>query len=341
MDNQRWPWQKEVLDTNFFVNEPVYTKAYLSTYSSEIDVSGYVEAYQTQDVKIRATGAVTGVFVKEGDRVTKGQLLATIDSTDQNYSVARLEQELEVKKISGTSSARDIELLEMQLESAIQKLENTKAYANFDGVVISVSIEEGDYFDAGQAVMTIIDDSKLKASVEIDEIDIQVVKVGDIATLSSDSAMGESFEGYVSYIPMIGRYSNQGIGVMDVELTIENAPSGLKPGFSFEGTIGAESEQSLLLVPQAAVTTSRGVSTVEKVMEDGSTQKTTVVVKYLGENVYQIVSGDVVEGDTLVYYKKSVAGSIGSVMTTMPSMDISIGGGSPMGGGQMGARPNF
>ena len=27
MDNQRWPWQKEVLDTNFFVNEPVYTKA--------------------------------------------------------------------------------------------------------------------------------------------------------------------------------------------------------------------------------------------------------------------------------------------------------------------------
>ena len=52
---------------------------------------------------------------------------------------------------------------------------------------------------------------------------------------------------------------------------------------------------------KAAVTTSRGVSTVNKLKADGTTEKVTVVVKYLGENLYQILSGYVKDGDVLVY----------------------------------------
>lgn len=296
MQNGRWPWDKEKVS---FVQE-TFTQAYESKYSTQIDVSGSVAAIDTQEVKIRATGAVTGVYVQEGDRVVKGQLLATVDDTDQQYTVANLEKQIEVAKVSGTTSRRDIELLEMQLESARKKVEYTKAYANFDGVVVSVSISEGDYFDAGSAVMTIIDDSKLKASVEIDEVDIQMVELGMKASLTSDAVPGESIEARVSYIPMIGRYSSQGIGVMDVEITIDDPPASLKPGFSFEGVISIEGEQVMLLVPQNAVTTSNGVSTVLRVNGDGTRETVTVQVKYLGENVYQVLSGDIKAGDTLV-----------------------------------------
>ena len=325
MQNGRWPWKKEAAPS---LVQELTTQAYESRYNTQIDISGSVQAIDTQEVKIRATGAVTGVYVEEGDRVVKGQLLATVDDTDQQYTVANLEKQIEVARVSGTTSQRDIELLEMQLDSAKKKLEYTKAYANFDGVVVSVSISEGDYFDAGSAVMTIIDDSKLKATVEIDEIDIQMVELGMSASLTSDAVPGQSIQARVSYIPMIGRYSSQGIGVMDVEIVIDDPPAALKPGFSFEGTIDIESEQVMLLVPQSAVTTSNGVSTVVRLNADGTRETVVLQVKYLGENVYQVLSGDIKAGDTLVYTPGSSSSFGFMSMMGGPSMDSSPRGGS-------------
>ena len=142
---------------------------------TSIDVSGSVEAFDTQKVQMRANGSVTEVYVKEGDRVKKGQLLATLDDSDEQYEVANIEKQLETAKLGGTTSARDIELMEMRLDSAKKRLENMKAYADFDGVVVKVDIRQDDYYKAGNAAITIIDDSKLKATVEVDEIDVQMI----------------------------------------------------------------------------------------------------------------------------------------------------------------------
>lgn len=310
LKNDRWPWKPDVSHSP--QDEMIQTKVYESVYTTEIDISGYVEAFDTQNVVLRASGAVTGVYAKEGDRVVKGQLLAEVDSTDQEYKVSNLEWELEKARINGNKSDRDIELMEMQLNTAIQQLENTKAYAKFDGVVVKSNLSEGDYSSAGSTIMTVIDDSKLKATVEVDEIDLLMLEKDMKATLTSDSAPGETFGAYVSYIPMIGRYSSQGIGVMDVEIVIDYPPKGLKPGFSFEGTINVESEQRMLLVSQSAVSTGKNGSTVTKLNSDGSTTKVDVIVKYLGENLYQIISGDVHDGDTVVY-SRSDTGIMGLV----------------------------
>jgi len=179
-------------------------------FSQTIDISGNVEAFQTQRVVFRSTGAVTGVFVKEGDRVTKGDLLATIDDTSQSYTLANIEAQIEEAKLQG--SVRQVELLERQHKMALNNLDYTKAYANFDGVVASVNVDVGDYFEAGTAAMVIIDRSKLKATVEIDEIDIKSVHTGMMAQLTFDSVPGETIEAVVDYIPMLGRTTNQGNG---------------------------------------------------------------------------------------------------------------------------------
>ena len=302
MDNGVFPWQQTEEAAAAAAKETVSTTTVRrESYHTSIDVSGSVVAFDTQKVQIRGTGAVTGVFVSEGDRVKKGQLLATVDDSDQQYELANLEKQIETARMSGTTSARDIELLEMRLDSARKKLDNMKAYADFDGVVVSVSIREGDYYTAGSAAITVIDDSKLKATVEVDEIDIQMVKVGTPVHITCDSCPGASIEGRVSYIPMIGRYTTQGIGVMDVEIVIDEPPAALKPGFSFGGSIEVDEEQAMLIVPQAAVSTSRGGSYVIKVLDDGTYEQVDVTVKYLGENLYQILDGDVKEGDVLVY----------------------------------------
>ncbi|MGN1163884.1 MAG: efflux RND transporter periplasmic adaptor subunit [Candidatus Ornithospirochaeta sp.] len=270
-----------------------------STYDREIDISGYVVPYDTLEAKFRSTGAVTGVFVKEGDYVTEGQILATIDDTQQRMNLQDIENQIAEAKISG--SARNLELLEMRKKNYENALDYTTLKANFDGVVSKVDVVVNDYFDAGSSAVTIIDRSRLKTTVEIDEIDMQYVTLGQKAILHFDSVPGVDVEAYVSYIPMTGRYTTQGIGVVDVELTIENPPENLISGFTFSGSLSFDGDVEMLLIPSSAVSTGRGGQTSVKVKnDDGTTSDRKVTVQYLGEGMSQVLSG-LKEGEVVVY----------------------------------------
>jgi multidrug efflux pump subunit AcrA (membrane-fusion protein) len=309
-------------------------------FSQVIDISGSVEAYQTQKVVFRSTGAVTGVFVKEGDRVVKGQLLATIDDTSQSYNLRNIESQIEQAKLEG--SVRQLELLEMQRTMSRNNLDYTKAYANFDGVVASVKASQGDYFSAGDVAMVVIDRSKLKATVEIDEIDIQNVHTGMKALLTFDSVEGKTVESSVTYIPMIGRTTNQGIGVLDVEITIGSPPAAVSPGFTFAGTITSEEPKTMLVVSTSAVTTARGVSTVRKKAADGNPVPVTVTTKYLGEGMSEILTGDIKAGDVLLVTGATSASIFGINIPGMTAVPSSIPAGVVPGSGagrQGGAAP--
>jgi multidrug efflux pump subunit AcrA (membrane-fusion protein) len=291
----------------------VEAQVYESTYRATIDLSGYVEPNQIQTVILRYTGTVTEVSVKEGDAVKQGDSLVAIDNTNAKYTVAKLESEIEQARLDGNQ--RDLELLELQLKSAMNNLDYTQAYASFDGVVADVDVSVGDYFEAGDTAMTVIDRSRLKATVEIDEIDMQYVTLGQKASLVFDALPGQVVEAVVTYIPMLGRYTSQGIGVMDVELTIDDPPEGIAPGYTFDGTMEADGEVKLTLLPQSAVITSRGASTVTKKLEDGTTEVVPVTVKYLGEGISQLLSGDLEAGDTVIIRKTDTSVSAFSTLT--------------------------
>ena len=270
-----------------------------NTYTQVIDISGYVEPYDSQTLRFRSTGAVTGVYVEEGDRVVKGQPLASIDNTQQLAALQEIRDQIEEAELSG--SERDLALLRLKETNAMNALEYTDIVAPFDGEVASLDVDEGDYFEGGDEVITVVDRSRLKAVVEVDEIDMQYVTEGQEAELVFESCPEETVHAYVSYIPMLGRYTDQGIGVVDVELLIEDPPKAIMPGFTFEGTMSAESEVSMLLIPQNAITRGRGGSeTVYVRRDDGSVETVSVRTSYLGEGLSELLSGDVHEGDVLV-----------------------------------------
>jgi len=309
---------------------PTEAKVYTSTYDVSIDIDGYLEAYNTQTVYVRTDGTVTGVYVKVGQQVKKGDLLFSVDDTTQQYSLASIQSDLDSAKLSGNK--RKLELLELQKTAAEKTLEYTKAYANFDGVVASVDIDKGDWFEAGTSVMTIIDRSKLKTTVEIDEIDMQYVKLGMKAQLTFDALTGKTITGYISYIPMVGTYTDEGIGVKKVELTIDDPPEQLSPGYTFDGTISVEGKVELVLIPQAAISSTRGVTTVRKKSSDGTISTVQVSVKYLGEGVSQLVSGELNVGDTVLLN----ASSSKTEKNNLLGMGVAPGGGGgapPSGGG--------
>ncbi len=321
--NGHFPWAEAKAPVSKIKETEV--KVYESSFTTTIDLSGFVEPYDIQNVILRSTGTVTDVFVTEGDSVKKGDALIAIDNTNQLYEVASIEAEIDKAKLSG--SLRELELLELRLKSASNKLDYTQAYANFDGVIASVKVSQGDYFDAGSSAMTLIDRSKLKATVEIDEIDMQHIRIGQTAELIFDSYPEKPLVGEVTYIPMLGKYTNQGIGVMEVEITIDDPPASIAPGYTFEGAIVSEGETVLTLLPQNALTVSRGgVTTVTKKLADGTTKSVVVTVKYLGEGISQLLSGDLKVGDTLIVRRTDTNVSAFAAMT---------GGSTPVPGSGM------
>lgn len=286
-----------------------------SEYSKTIDVSGYVEPYDRLDAKFRSTGAVTGVFVKEGDFVKEGEVLATIDNTSQRMNLQDIDNQIAEAEISG--SVKTLELLKMRRENYQNMLDYTTLTANFDGVVSKVDVAVNDYFEAGSSALTIIDISKLKTTVEIDEIDMQYIELGQKAELTFDALPGVVVDSYVSYIPMEGKYTQQGIGVVEVELTISNPPSGLRSGYTFSGNIELESDIEMLIIPSTAVSTERGgQSTVRVKDKEGNIETRKVTVQYLGEGYSQVLSG-LEEGETIIYESSS----------SSPLSSLLIGGG--------------
>ncbi len=295
---KRLPWQDESVNAPI---EQTYTDSLVKEEVTNpiVNISGSLSAYDIQDVVLRTNGAITYVNFDEGDIVKKGDIVATVDDTDQQYMIAKLKSDIESAKLTGNE--KTVELLELQLKNASNNLEYTKALANFDGVVAVQNWEAGDYNTVGTTGNMIIADlSKFKSTVEIDEMDINNIEVGQIAKLSFDSLPGIEAEAIVTKIPMLGRYNAQGFGVMDVEITINNPPKGLRTGFTFNGTIESETEIKRIIIDQATIKQSGNDTVVTKKMEDGSLKDVVVNIKYLGESKCQVLSGDIKAGDTLV-----------------------------------------
>lgn len=298
--NRRLPWTPE---SAIAKGVKTYTdiKVMEEESSPVVNINGVLEANDLQDVVLRSSGAIKTINVKEGDVVKKGDILVTVDDSSEQYNIANIESQIKNAKLNG--NLNDVKLLELQLENAKNSLEYTTAVANFDGVVAKQEWEVGDYNSLSTTnnnSMIIADLSKFKATVQIDELDIGYVKVGQKAELSFDSLPGVVIEAEVSSIPMLGRYSNQGFGVLDVEITIPNPPKKLKTGFTFSGKVLSDSKESIIVVNQAAVYPVGDKQYVKQRMSDDSFKEVAVTVRYLGENKVQILSGDINAGDTVV-----------------------------------------
>jgi multidrug efflux pump subunit AcrA (membrane-fusion protein) len=326
-----YPWQDADAIAAANVVAPEELTVQNLIYSTTVDISGELEPLETQEVISKSDATVTAVYVTEGDRVNAGDLLATLDDSDIQYQISKLQAEIKESKLKGTSS--DVELLQMELASYESDLADTKLYASIDGIVTEVNIDVDDYAETQDSCITIIDPSKLVAEVEIDEIDLRYITTDSIAKITYDSAPGVISDAYISYMPYAGYLSNEGIGVKTVEFTIDNPPENVYPGYSFEGTISGQTEEEILIVSEDAVKTdSDGYSYVMKSNDDGTSEKTIVTTDYLTEGYVEIMTGDVTEGDILLVYPSKSSSSDDEESSSLLSGNL-LGGSAPQAPG--------
>lgn len=146
--------------------------------------SGVVEEGTSVNASFMADGKVGDIYVKEGDRVRKGQLLARLDDSDYVIGVSQLEAQFnqmtkEKERMDAMFEKHNIspndyekfsagyEQMRLQLEMAKRKLDYTRLYAPVSGYIAAKYINPGELTGAGTPVFNIVDDSQLVASVDL------------------------------------------------------------------------------------------------------------------------------------------------------------------------------
>lgn len=219
-------------------------------YSNTINIAGVVSAAQEQTLQALADGTVVAVYVKQGDRVKKGDIIIQLDDTEQVYNLAKHDYDMATTKITG--SKREIELMETERLALVQKIAERKVIATFDGIIADIDVSVGDSLEAKDSVGTLVDVSYLIADVEITETDVSKLQSGQEVNFTFPAYNG-NVKGYVVGYPAIGEVTSRGVTVVNARLRIDDYPPIILPNFSFSGEIKISPDENYILVSRYAV----------------------------------------------------------------------------------------
>ena len=268
-------------------------------YENSIEIAGTIAAAQEQTLQALSTGTVLAVYVEKGDHVKKGDIIIQLDSTEQEYNLAKLDLDMESTRLTGAK--KQLQLQEIQRLSLLQKIEDRKVVATFDGIIADLDVAVGDSMEAKDSVGTLVNVDYLKADVEISETDVSKLKIGQKVQFTFPAYSG-TVEGYVVGWPAIGEITSRGATVVNAEVRIDTYPEEILPNFSFTGKIQITEPVENLIVESYAVGRENGNAFVQLA---SSNEKIPVKVRPYGSGFVKIVEGEVKEGAVLKAQSKA------------------------------------
>lgn len=166
-----------------------------------VKTQGLVEAEDNILVSARGMGVITQVFAKEGQVVTKGQVLAQIDNSLIARNVEGMKSQLELAtsvfqrqknlweqkigtEVQYLQAKTNKESLEKQLAAAQEQFDQTRIKSPIDGIVDQVNVKVGENISPGMPAVRVINGSKLKVVANVSEAYITQVKKGDQVMIS-------------------------------------------------------------------------------------------------------------------------------------------------------------
>ncbi len=211
--------------------------------------------------------------------------LLTLEATPTQQDVQTAEAQLEQAKLS--------------LQQAQYNMRNAQVIAPFDGTVTQVNIDNFSSISASTTAIQLSDLNKLQVTVNMAEVDIGKVKVGQAVNITFDALTNSpTLTGKVDQIALVGT-TTQGVVNYPVVITLNNPDSSvIKTGMTANVAIVVDQRQDVLLVPNRAIRT-QGRNRVVQVQTSGGTVSTPVTVGLQNDSFSEVQSG-LKEGDVVV-----------------------------------------
>ena len=273
---------------------------------------GEVEAESSTAVSFTGSGTVLRVLVDEGQRVSKGQLIAEIDATQARNALANCEAQMRqandalarMKQLHDQNSLADMKWVETQsqvaqaqaqLDMAKKAVADCRVYAPVSGVVGKKMMNAGETALPSQPVCTILNINNVKVKVSVPEKEIAQFSATTPTEIRVE-ALGETFAGGriekgVQADPVSRTY--------DIRIRVENPGERLLAGMVCEvkvmggsDTVAAnETTGEVVMVPITAVQRSADGSMFVWKAEGGKAHRAKVTLGEASGNRMEVMSG--------------------------------------------------
>jgi HlyD family secretion protein len=192
----------------------------------------------------------------------------------------------------------DVQAAQARVDAAKATLGMASLTAPFNGTVTEVNSLVGDQVGMGTASFRIDDLSSLLVDVEIPEIDINQIKVGQKVTVTFDAIQGKTYNGEVMEVARAGDVV-QGVVNFNVTLKLLDADEQVLPGMTAAVNIIVQQLTDVLLVPSRAIRMSDSKMVVY-LLENNQAVPVEISVGASSDTYSEVLSGNVKVGDLII-----------------------------------------
>jgi RND family efflux transporter MFP subunit len=287
-----------------------------TVFTHYIDIQGNVDTRQNLIIYPEFSGALSQIYVKIGQKVSKGQNLAKIDDGGLSNQLAQMETQAALAK---TTFERQKNLWDKKIGSEIQYLQAKTNYesqmkavaqmkaqlaktivrAPFSGIIDEVITDKGQVVGPGQQLMRIVNLSDMYVSANIPESFIGKIKVGAIVDVQVKS-IGKTYQGRVR---QVGNYINPNNRNFSIEVAVPNKDNLLRPNQVAVLKIEDYKKPNAILVPESIVTENAAgekiLYTVDVASKEPKAVKKTITIGLTSGSNVEVKSG-LNKGETII-----------------------------------------
>jgi membrane fusion protein, multidrug efflux system len=279
------------------------------TTSEPVVTSGAVASTDEARMSFKVGGIIQKIYVKEGQTVSKGQLLATLDMTEINAQVnqARLSSEKanrDYRRVKNMSRDTAATLEQMQnvttalniakqgLNAATFNQSYAQIRASIGGTILKKLANEGELVGPGVPVFMLASNQRNDwvVRVGVSDRDWARLKLGDKATIQLDAYPDDTFEGKVSELAQAADPINK---LYEIEVKINPNGKRFAAGLFAKIDLNPSQNRSYAVIPIEAVLEGNGKNAFVFVLDSSrkKVKKMPIVVGYIENNKVLITNG--------------------------------------------------
>ena len=258
-------------------------------------------AYQAErTLTAQASGTVSAINVQEGGAVSKGDIIIELTGDELTESIQ--------------SASESLRSAEISMQNQQDNMSNYTITSPISGTIIEKDAKQGDALTSGSTLCVIYDLSYLEMVINVDELQIGALSVGQKVQLTADAVTDKTYVGTVTRVSMKGS-SSGGTTTYPITIRIDNT-DGLRPGMNANAEIVVAEAGNALVVPNAAVIrggyvlVSKKSPSAANAVEDMDAPDGYVYVKVetgVSDDSYTEIKSGLQEDDTVAYDTSSVS----------------------------------
>ena len=258
-------------------------------------------AYQAErTLTAQASGTVSAINVQEGGAVSKGDIIIELTGDELTESIQ--------------SASESLRSAEISMQNQQDNMSNYTITSPISGTIIEKDAKQGDALTSGSTLCVIYDLSYLEMVINVDELQIGALSVGQKVQITADAVTDKTYVGTVTRVSMKGS-SSGGTTTYPITIRIDNT-DGLRPGMNANAEIVVAEAGNALVVPNAAVIrggyvlVSKKSPSAANAVEDMDAPDGYVYVKVetgVSDDSYTEIKSGLQEDDTVAYDTSSVS----------------------------------